>query len=256
MRKMERLNKIIDVLRREGSVSVKYLAEMLEVSEPTVRRDIKEIMRILDLPVKKVHGGVILEIDKGSIEPMFETKMSLMADEKRRIARKALEFIEDGDSIILDSGTTAYYLAKLLHKRKGLKVITVDVKIAEELARFSEITAYIVAGNIRPGYYSVGGTLTEQILSQFHVEKAFLTADAIHPEIGVTNSSMFEVGVKKKIVDSGKQVILIADHSKIGKKAFIKVCDLNKIDVFITSKGCEPELIKGIMEKIEVVLEV
>lgn len=248
MKKVERLSWILKEIRQEGSVSVKYLARMLGVSEPTIRRDIQELLQMTKLPIKRVHGGLILDVDKGSIEPMFETKLSLMREEKRKIAMRALEYIEDGDSILLDSGTTSFYLARLLHKRQGLKIVVADVKIAEELAGFSDIETYVIAGNVRPGYYSIGGTMAEEIIKQFKAEKAFLTADAVDPEAGVTNFSMFEVGVKRAIVKAGKQVILIADHSKIGKKGFVKVCDLSEVDIFITSKGADPELLKKISE--------
>lgn len=248
MQKVERLSRILEVLRQEGSVSVRYLAQMLEVSEPTIRRDIQELLQMTKLPVKRVHGGLILDVDKGSIEPMFEAKLSLMTEEKRKIAAKALEYVEDGDSILLDSGTTAFYLARLLHKREGLKVVVTDVKIAEELASFPGIETYVVAGRVRPGYYSVGGTLAEEAIGQFKAEKAFLTADAVNPEAGVMNFSMFEVGVKKAIVKAGKRVILLADHSKIGKKGFVKVCDLSSVDTFVTSNGGDPTLVKKISE--------
>jgi DeoR/GlpR family transcriptional regulator of sugar metabolism len=256
MQKVDRLSYIFDVLRREGSVSVKHLKEVLGVSESTIRRDIQAFLKMTKLPVKRVHGGLILDVDKGSIEPMFEAKLSLMTKEKVKIAAKGLEYIEDGDSILLDSGTTALHLARLLHKRRGLKVIVTDVKLAEELASFSDIETYIVAGRVRPGYYSIGGTMAEQHISQFTVEKAFLTADAVDPDAGVTNSSMFEVGVKKAIVNSGKTVILLADHSKLGKRALVKVCDLSAIDVFITSIGGNPKILEAIAQKVPQLVQV
>lgn len=256
MRKVERLAYISDILRREGSVSVKFLSETLGVSESTVRRDIQTFLRMTKLPVKRLHGGLILDVDKGSIEPMYEAKLSLMAKEKARIAAKALEYIEDGDSIILDSGTTTLYLARLLYRKKGLKVIVTDVKLAEELASFPEIETHIIAGHVRPGYYTIGGTMAEQCLAQFRVEKAFLSADAVDPEAGVTNSSMFEVGVKRALLQVGKKVILLADHSKLGKKALIKVCDLSAVDVFITSSGGNPEILKAVAQKVPELVEV
>lgn len=256
MQKVDRLSYISDALRHKGSVSIKHLKEVLGVSESTVRRDVQAFLRMTKLPVKRVQGGLILDVDKGSIEPIYEAKLSLMANEKNRIAAKALEYIDDGDSILLDSGTTALHLARLLRRRRGLKVIVADVKLAEELANFPEIETYIIAGHVRPGYYSIGGTMAEQCISQFMVEKAFLTADAVDPEAGVTNSSIFEVGVKQAIVRAGKKVILLADHSKLGKRALVKVCDLEVIDVFITSAGGDPEVLKTIAQKVRQLVQV
>lgn len=235
---------------------MKNLSKELNVSEPTIRRDLIEILESLDLPVIRVHGGLILNVEKGGIEPLFEAKLSLMREQKQRIAQKALEFIDDGDSIILDSGTTALFLAKLLYKKKGLKVITTDIKIAHELSTLQNIDVYIIAGQVRNGFYSIGTTMAEESLKQFYADKAFLTADAIDPYIGVMNSSVFEVGVKKTVTKCAKKVILIADHSKIGKKGLIKVCDLSDVHVLITSKGTEPKLIEEISKLIPTVIEV
>lgn len=256
MQKGERLAYISETLRREGSVSLKFLAKVPRVSKSTVRRDVQTFLKMTKLPVKRVHGGLILDVDKGSVEPLYETKLSLMTQEKARIAAKALEFVEDGDSIILDSGTTSLHLARLFYKKRGLKVIVTDIKLAETLASFPEIETYIIAGHVRPGYYSIGGTMAEQCIAQFTVEKAFLTADAVDPEVGITNSFLFEVGVKQALVRAGKTVILLADHSKLGKKALIKVCDLSDVDVFITSSGGDPEILKAVAQKIPKLVEV
>lgn len=256
MQKVERLSQMLKLLRQEGSVTVRYLSKMSGASEPTIRRDMQELLTMTELPVKRVQGGLILDVDKGSIEPMFEAKLSLMIEEKRRIAEKALEYIEDGDSVLLDSGTTALHLARLLYKREKLKVVVTDVKIAEELASFPDVETYLIAGHVRPGYYSMGGTLAQQSVKQFKVEKAFLTADAVDPEAGITNFSMFEVGVKRAIVMAGKQVILMADHSKIGKKGFVKICDLSSVDVFITSVGGNPVILKEISKLVPNLVQV
>lgn len=256
MTRAERIAKIIEKLRIEGSVSVRNLSKEMHVSEPTIRRDLAEIAENLELPVLRVHGGLILNVEKGGIEPLFEAKLSLMKEQKQRIAQKALEFIDDGDSIILDSGTTALFLAKLLYQRKGLKVICVDIKVAHELSTSQNIDVYIVGGQVRNGFYSIGTSLAEQNLRQFYADKAFLTADAIDPSIGVMNSSMFEVGVKRAITCCAKKVILIADHSKIGKKGLVKVCNLSDIDVFITSKGADPQALEELRRSIPTLIEV
>ncbi len=241
------IKELIDFLKKEGGISVKVAAEKFGISEVTARRYMNEIAS-MDLPVKRVRGGLVLETIKGSVEFMFDMKLSLNEPEKKRIAKKALEFIEDGDSILLDSGTTVFQLAKLFRSKKGLKVITVDVKIAEELGKNPEIETYIIGGLVRPGYFSIGGEMALEFLERFKVEKAFLTADAVHPEEGITNSSMFEAFVKKLIVRSGKKVILIADHTKVGKVAFVKVVPMNAVNIFITSKGADENLLSKIEE--------
>lgn len=256
MEQVNRLAYISEILRREGNLSIKLAAKTLGVSESTIRRDLQKLLRMTELPLKRVRGGVLLDADKKAIEPIYQAKLSLMTQEKIRIAKKALEYIDDNDSIILDSGTTSLQLARLLYTKRGLTVIVTDVKLAEELAGFSNIETYIIAGHVRPGYYSIGGVMAEQCLAQFTVDKAFLTADAVDPEVGVTNSSLFEVGVKRAIVQAGKKVILLADHSKLGKKALIKVCDLADVDIFITSVGGDSEIVGAIAKKVQEFWEV
>jgi DeoR family fructose operon transcriptional repressor len=256
MGKVDRLAYLAETLRQEGKVSIKDLKEKLCVSEATIRRDIQTFLKMTNLPVRRVHGGLLLDINKSSVEPLYEARLALMAEEKARIAAKALEYIDEGDSIILDSGTTSLCLARLLHNKSGLKVIATDIKLAEELARFSNVETYIIGGRVRTGYYTIGEFLAEEHIRQLTVEKVFLTADAIDPKIGITNASMFEVGVKKAIVAAGKTVILLADHSKLGKRALFKVCDLSDIDIFITSIGGDPELLKEIEQKVPQLVQV
>jgi len=255
MNKSESLKIISEIIRKEGSISIKVICEKLGVSESTARRYVNELMKISSLPLKRVYGGLILDTGKGSLELMFDTKLRINIEEKRRIAEKAVEMLEDGDSVIIDSGSTAFYVARLLSKKRGLKIITVDIRIAEELGKNPDIEAYIVGEMIRPGYYSIGGDLAIETLKNFSVEKVLLTADAVDLENGITNSSMFEVYVKRAIIEAGKQVILLADHTKFGKKAFVKVAPLEKIDIIITTKEISKELVGQIMEKgVQVIL--
>jgi DeoR family fructose operon transcriptional repressor len=255
MQKVERLAYLSEMLSRNGKVSIKDLKEKMGVSEATVRRDMQAFLKLTQLPVRRIHGGILL-INKSGVEPLYEAKLAFMAQEKAKIAAKALEYIEDGDSIILDSSTTTLCLARLLHNKSGLKVIVTDIKLAEELARFPNVETYIIGGRVRVGYYTIGESWAEEQLRHITVEKAFLTADAVDPEMGITNASMFEVGVKKAILAAGKTVILLADHSKLGKRAFVKVCDLSDIDIFITSVGGDMELLKKIEQKIPQVVQV
>ncbi|RKX54889.1 MAG: DeoR/GlpR transcriptional regulator [Thermotoga sp.] len=254
-KKSEILRNLIDFIKKEGGISVSVASELFGISEVTARRYLNEISQMESLPLRRVRGGIVLETGKGSIEFMFDTKLSINENEKKRIAKRAAEFVDDGDSILIDSGTTAFYLARYLKGKRGLKVITVDVKVAEELAKNPDFETYVVGGLVRPGYFSLGGDLAVEILRRFKVEKTFLTADAVDPDHGITNSSMFEMQVKREIVGAGKKVILIADHTKIGKIAFVKVVDFEKIDIFITSNGAPKDMITRIMEKgVEVIV--
>ncbi len=248
LKKTERLQKIMSILSQTGNASTSYLSSLLGVSESTIRRDLNEIANTNEM-VERVHGGIVLRSDKVGIELMFDLKLDKNIEEKKRIARKALEFIEDGDSIILDSGTTCFQIAKLLYQKKGVRVITCDVKIAEELGKFADTETIIIGGVVRPGYYSIGGDLALEIMSKFSVEKAFLGVDAIDLRKGITNASLFEVGIKKGIIENAKQVIAVLDHTKFGKVALSKVADIDDIEVIITDKGLDENFINAIEKR-------
>ena len=247
MKKTERLQRIMSILNQKGNASTTYLSSLLGVSESTIRRDLNEIAKANEL-IERVHGGVVLKSNKVGLELMFDLKLDKNIEEKKKIAKKALEFVEDGDSIILDSGTTCFQIAKLLHHKKGLRVITCDVKVSEELGRFGEIETIIIGGIIRPGYYSIGGDLALEIIDKFHVEKAFLGIDAISVEEGITNASMFEVGIKKKIIENAKVVIGVCDHTKFGKVALAQIASIKDIDFIITDSGLDENLVEEFEE--------
>lgn len=235
MNKAERIQKILEILLAEGNASTRYLAEALGVSEITVRRDVNDLCSDTNLPLKKVHGGVVYSLDKLGFEPMFDLKISRLSEEKKKIARIALELVENGDTIFLDSGTTIYYFAKILSSKKGLRVVTVDIKIAEELAQQPHIKTIIACGEVRPGYYSVGGTETLLFLETFRTDKAFIAADAWNLD-GIFNSSNFEVAVKRKMIQLARDSYLLADHTKYNKNAFIKVTDINVFKAIVTDQ--------------------
>jgi len=247
MNKSERVQKILEILLSEGNASTNYLANALGVSESTIRRDLNDLISKGSLPLMRVRGGVVYSLEKMSFEPMFELKVMKMVGEKKAIAKLALNFVENGDTIFLDSGTTIYYFAKLLGSKRGLKVVVVDIKTAEELSKYPNIKTILACGEVRPGYYTIGGTETIKFLELFRVDKAFIAADAWNLE-GIFNSSDFEVEVKRKMIELARQKYLLADHSKYGRTAFIKVTDIDAFDAIITSKPLSKSTIRKLQE--------
>lgn len=248
MNKNKRFMKILDVLKSEGNASTKYLSGILQVSEATIRRDIIELTGRDYSPTKRVHGGVIYSLEKTGLEPMFNIKLSQFVEEKKKIAKLAANLVEDGDTLILDSGTTAYYLASELVKKKGLKIVTVDVKIAEKLARYPNIQTILIGGIVRAGYFSIGGEIAHRYLSEFSGDKGFLTTDGWDLN-GTYNSSMFEVEIKKLVIQSSMKVFLLADHTKYGKIALIRVADIEKFEAIIMDKSLPEDVLKSLEEK-------
>ena len=127
--------------------------------------------------------------------------------------------------------------------------IPADVKIAEELGKFAEVETIIIGGIVRPGYYSIGGDFATEIMNKFSTEKAFLGIDAIDMEEGITNASIFEVGIKKAIIERAKQVIVVSDHTKFGKVALARVANLVDIDIIITDEYLDNRFIESIEKR-------
>ena len=248
MNRNKRFEKISEILKTEGNGSTKYLAAILQISEATIRRDLTELEGSGQFPVKRVHGGAIYSLEKSGLEPMFNIKLSQLMEEKKKVAKLAANLVEDGDTIILDSGTTAYYLASELVKKKGLKIVTTDIKIAEKLGRHPTIQTIIIGGEVRPGYFSIGGELAIRYLSGFRGDKGFLSTDGWDLN-GTYNASMFEVGIKRSIIQSSVKTFLVADSSKYGKIALIKVADIEEFKAIIVDKPLPKDVLKSLEEK-------
>jgi len=248
MNKNKRFTKILDILKTEGNASTKYLAAILQISEATIRRDLTELAGSDLSPIRRLHGGAIYSLEKSGLEPMFNIKLSQFVEEKKKIAKLAANLVEDGDTVILDSGTTTYYLASELVKKKGLKIITTDIKIAEKLGRYPTVQTITIGGEVRAGYFSIGGEIAIRYLSEFRADKGFLATDGWDLN-GTYNSSMFEVGIKRSIIKSSKKNYLVTDYTKYGKATLIKVADIEKFGAIIVDKSLPEDIMKSLEEK-------
>lgn len=241
----DRLRNVLGYLREHGSGQIKELAQRFHVSESTIRRDMDELAR--QGLLRRTHGGAILPQGKSMLERAFDEKMRLQLEEKRRIAQAAARYVEEGDAILLDSGTTAYQLALCLAEKKGLTIITHDLYLAANV-EFDPSTTVVLTGGVKRANQKVlvGGSV-EEFIGNLRVDTAFLTADAVSVEFGVSNAGFFEVGIKRGIVRAGKRVVLLADHTKFGLAASVRVCELSEIHRIITDRGLpqeEQELLK------------
>lgn len=243
----KRFDEIMKILKEKGNVTVGFLNNKLGVSEMTIRRDLNELAK--EGLIVRVHGGAVLPDYIGtSYEPVYESKKRMHRDEKIRIGRFAANLVNDMETIVLDSGTTTLYIAKNIKSKLGLKVIVMDIKLAEELANSPNIEAIVIGGKVRTELYSITGHYAEQMLSEFNVDKAFLAADAVDLETGVTNSTIYEVPLKRALTRIAKEVILVADSSKFGRKAFTKVCDLRECSQIVTDKSLNKSILESLKD--------
>lgn len=242
-----RLVVIMEQVNKYGRMNVLDMAEKLDVSTATIRRDLNELEQ--RGMIRRIHGGAVLASVSTTFEYQYHDKVALRMEEKKRIAIFAAEEVQDGDAIFLDSGTTTYQIASLLGSKKNLTVITYDMSIASILNNHTSAQIIVTGGIVRPYYNVLLGSITEAFIQNMMVDKVFISADAIHQNFGISNANYIESGVKSLLVKAGKKVILVADRTKFGKVAVSKFCDLEDIDLLITDKEVSHDMVTAIQEK-------
>jgi DeoR/GlpR family transcriptional regulator of sugar metabolism len=240
----ERRQKILELVETQGRVTVPELCQMFNVSEMTIRRDLRELDR--DGFLRRVHGGAVSGRGRG-FEPPLLARLAARKEQKQRIGRKAAELIFEGDTIALDVGTTTLEVARALETRHNLTVVTASLPIANELAGRADIRLILTGGIVRPGELSMVGHIAEQTFRDFFFDKVFLGVGAISFEAGLTEYNLEDAQVKKAMIKASRQVIVVCDSSKFGRTAFSFVSPLSAVDIIIT----DDELDKGFQSQLE-----
>ncbi len=243
----ERRKKILELLRKSSKLKVSDLSKMFNVSAVTIRKDLEYLESIGALV--RTHGGAILP-DHSKVEWGFFRKLNLRRGEKKKIAEKAVEFIEDEDTIILDSSSTTYYIAEEIKKRDNLRitVVTNNIFIAEELLNVPGVEIIVLGGSIREHSLSLVGPWTIRYLQEIKVDKAFLGALGFSPDKGFMTPSLVEADVKRAMVKAAGKVFVVADSSKFQRGAFAVFAKPEEVDFLITDSEI-PENILKILEK-------
>lgn len=249
----QRQQQILEYLQSHKSITIRKAAEILMVSEATVRRDLDELASTGK--IERTHGGAVLHTGTG-FEWQHAEKMQEMIPEKKRIAIAAKKLIEDGDSLFLDTGTTTYLLAEELKEKKRLTVVTNNLDIAYTTELDATSTMIITGGIRRDGYSSLVGDIAADLVRKLYVDVSFIGADAVSVGNGVFNTNFNEIGIKKSGIESGKRKVLLADSSKFSRKALAKICDLQEFDIIITDSGIDEAQLKILKEKITRVIVV
>ncbi|MFK7697259.1 DeoR/GlpR family DNA-binding transcription regulator [Paenibacillus sp. HJGM_3] len=225
---VERKQRIVEFVKQRQVASVSELAQAFQV---TIRRDLAEAE--LEGLLKRTHGGVIL--DQGAnVEPSFSERASDQLEQKRRIGKYAASLINDGDHIILDSGTTTIHIAQQLVHRKNLTIVTNDMNVAAELRDCRDITVVVTGGTLYHSSFMLNGLYTDHVLGTIHVQKAFIGTPAIHPQYGLTHPEEKLVPTKIGMIRAAQEVIVVADDTKIGKRSLHQVAPIQAIHTFIT----------------------
>lgn len=226
---------MVEYIKQNNVATIQDLCDRFQVSKPTVNRDLG-ILEQKKLIVR-VYGGAMMTKTGTSFEPSQFDKEQRCIDQKRAIARKAKSLINEGDTILIDSGTTTLQLAKALLDFSNITVITNDLAVANVLCENDKINLIVVGGIRRPHVYSLVGPIAEDILQGLNVDKLFMGVDAIDDVRGIMNSNIEEYSAKRSMVRIAKQVIVLCDSSKFGKAALKKVCDCSDVDIIISDDG-------------------
>ena len=242
MHRSARQATIMKALARHGACSVSDLARQLDVSDETIRRDVKT-MAGKGL-VERVHGGAALPRLLG--EPAFARRMDRYAAEKKRIARLAAAQIRNGDSVMLDTGSTTAYVARALADHSDLLVVTNSTEIARTLAGRNRV--YLAGGELRADDGAVFGDTANRFVEQFRATYAVLSIGAIDREDGLMDFHVEEAAFSRAVMRRAKRKIVVADHSKFGSHAPVKVCALEDIDLLVTDRAPPPELDRRLAE--------
>jgi DeoR/GlpR family transcriptional regulator of sugar metabolism len=233
---IQRKEKILELIKEDGAAKVIDLARIFKVTEVTIRQDLEKLEK--GGLITRGHGGAYLkdvESQVRSVSLMHQENM----DKKAMIAERCLGFIESGDTIILDSGSTTTELAKRLKGMKNLTVITNALNIALMLGAESGIEVIVTGGEFKPPTLSLTGQKAADFFKGLNVQKLFLATAGISLKAGLTYPSISDIVVKKAMIDAAETTYLLADSTKIGKSAFASLGALSLIDCIITDIGIE-----------------
>jgi DeoR family transcriptional regulator of aga operon len=248
---VERRDSIIQLIQKNGKVRVDDLSEQFDVSSVTIRND-------LDFLEKKgichrTHGGALIRKNVYE-DPTLEEKQKRSKKEKERIGGKALEFINSGDSILLDSGTTTLEIAFRLNSKKNLTVMTNALNIALKLLSFDDVNIMLTGGTLRKESYSLVGPEAEASIKNYYFDKLFLGVDGLDIELGLTTPNPLEAQLNRIMVARAQQVIAVSDSSKFGRRSFSQICSIDAINTLITDTNISPEFEKELLKRnVEVV---
>ena len=236
----ERRRAILDIINRYGSALISELSKQFGVSAVTVRADINALCE-RDLIVRS-HGGAIRR-GEVVLDAPLEVKAGLHHDEKVRIGKAAASLVREGEIILLDSGTTTLEAARALSQRgvSRLTVVTHALNVAWELSAFPQISVIMIGGLLRRISGSFVGPQAQKMIADLHVDHFFLAVDGLEPEVGPSTPDVLEAELNAAMIRMAKQVTVLADSSKIGRRSLSTIAPMSSIHRIITDSGIRAE---------------
>jgi DeoR family transcriptional regulator of aga operon len=243
---VERRDSIIQIIQKNGKVRVDTLSDKFDVSSVTIRNDLDFLEK--KGIVHRTHGGALLR--KSVYEdPSLEEKQQLYRKEKQRIGEKAVELIKNGDSILLDSGTTAMEVAQRLNGKKNLTIMTNAINLALKLGSMESMSVMLTGGLLRKESFSLVGPEAEATISNYYFDKLFLGVDGLDIKFGLTTPNPMEAQLNRIMVERAQQVIAVTDSSKFGRHSFSYICDVDVISTLITDTNISVEFERELLRR-------
>lgn len=239
----ERQKQILSLLSRQGRLSIAEIVEQFSISVATARRDLETLAS--QGKAQRVHGGVIA-VDQAPPELPILQREGEQAEEKARIGAAAAGLIADGETVFLGSGTTVLEAAKHLRSRKNLTVVTNSLPVLNALAGLREITVVSLGGQLRDSELSFIGHITEQALAELRVDKVIIGTRGLSLEHGLTNDYLPETLTDRAILKIGREVIVVADHTKINRVSTALLAPLNSMKTFVTDSVADRKFLQSV----------
>jgi DeoR/GlpR family transcriptional regulator of sugar metabolism len=238
--KEERQQRIVETIRQKRQATIAELSRTFEVSDVTIRRDLRELAS--QGALRRAHGGAVAAVPAPP-EPPVVQRMTQSEACKACIGRTAAALVSDGDSVFIGSGSTTAYVVRNLVDRKNLTVVTNALNVATELATAPGVTVVVTGGMMRASELSLVGHITEQALREVRVDKVMVGMRAISLEAGMTNDYLPEVMTDRTIIEMAPGLIVVADHTKFGNVASAYVAPVERMTTLVTDAAADPEVL-------------
>ncbi len=221
---------ILAAIREEGRLTIAALAERLNVSDETIRRHVKPL--VAEGVLWREHGAVVAR--NVPVEPPFSRRMKDVGDAKRAIALAAVAHVQDGQTVMIDTGSTTAHVAAALSARRGLTVVTNSIEIARHLVGRNGHRVYMAGGELRADIAAAVGPEALAFIDQFHADLAIISIGAIDPERGFMDFDLAEARIAQAMLRRSAQAMVVADTRKFGARALVQVCGFDNVAYLVT----------------------
>lgn len=242
----DRRNSILEKLNQDGKVKVAELSRLFGISEVTIRNDLSELECLGML--ERVHGGAV-NTYRAYYNMTLQERARTNAEEKKRIAAEVSSMISDGDTLMINSGTTTLFIVQELKNIKNLTLVTNSISISQEVGHYRNIHVILLGGNFDPQYqFTYGDDAIEQ-LKRYKADKLILSVDGVSPEEGISTYHHFEAEVNRQMIARVNKTIVVADYTKIGRTNFARIASIESMDCLVTNKNAASQEIDEIRQR-------